>query len=193
MLKITGGELRGRNLRTPPGLETRPTAAKVRQALFNILAERVAGAVVADLYAGGGTLGIEALSRGAASCLFVEQRRQALGALRENLASLGLGARARVVATDAGRAGGWLAGLAPLDLVLADPPYGQGQVARLAALLAAGGLLAPQGLMVIEHSPRERPPLLAGLALADRRAYGQTELSFLALAGGAPTPADPTA
>lgn len=188
MIKITGGELRGRNLRTPPGLATRPTAAKVRQAIFNILAGRVAGARTADFFAGSGALGIEALSRGAADCLFVENRRDAILALRRNLTALGLTERARVATRDAlAASGGWI-GAGALDLILADPPYGQGLVAQLTRLCAQQGWLGPGGMLVIEHAPGERPPEDAGLRLFDRRAYGQTEVSFLT-PGHAPHPA----
>ncbi|MFH1034689.1 MAG: 16S rRNA (guanine(966)-N(2))-methyltransferase RsmD [Pseudomonadota bacterium] len=180
MLKITGGALRGRNLQTPPGLDTRPTGAKVRQALFNILAQRVPGARLADLFAGPGTLGIEALSRGAAHCLFVESRREVARLLTANLTALGLLDRATVLVADAARPGPGLTSHGPLDLLLADPPYNQGQVARLSALGAAGDFLAPGGLMVIEHSPQEQPTPTPGLVLADQRRYGQTMLSFLA-------------
>ncbi|MCA1990097.1 MAG: 16S rRNA (guanine(966)-N(2))-methyltransferase RsmD [Desulfarculus sp.] len=188
MIKISGGELRGRNLQTPPGLATRPTAAKVRQAIFNILAGRVAGARTADLFAGSGALGLEALSRGAAACVFVENRRDAIQALRRNLTVLGLADRARVIARDALAAGGGWAGAGSLDLILADPPYGQGLVAALIRLCAAQGWLSPEGVLVIEHAPGERPPEDAGLRLIDRRAYGQTEVSFLT-PGPAPHPA----
>ena len=187
MIKISGGELRGRNLHTPPGLATRPTAAKVRQAIFNILAGQVPGARAADVFAGSGALGLEALSRGAATCVFVENRREAVQALNLNLTALGLIDRARVVARDALAGGGW-AGAGSLDLILADPPYGQGLVAALTRLCAAQGWLSLEGVLVIEHAPGERPPEDAGLRLIDRRAYGQTEVSFLT-PGPAPHPA----
>jgi 16S rRNA (guanine966-N2)-methyltransferase len=180
MLKITGGALRGRNLKTPPGLDTRPTSAKVRQALFNILADHVRGARLADLFAGPGTLGIEALSRGAAHCLFVEHRREVSQVLRGNLAALGLEASSRVLVADAAQPGLELLISGPLDLVLADPPYNQGQVARLLKLCATDGFLAPGGLLVVEHAPQEPPPDQPGLELVDQRRYGQTLLSFLA-------------
>lgn len=187
MLKITGGALRGRNLKSPPGLDTRPTGAKVRQALFNILGARVAGVRLADLYAGPGTLGIEALSRGAASCLFVEHRREAAAILRANLAALALTPQAQVLMGDAGLASPALMSLGPRELVLADPPYNQGQVSRLLALCAAG-FLAPGGLLVLEHAPQEPPAPPPGLVLVDQRRYGQTWLSFLT-----PRPAEPMA
>jgi 16S rRNA (guanine966-N2)-methyltransferase len=180
LLKISGGELRGRLVKAPPGLATRPTAAKVREALFAILGQAVREARAADLFAGSGALGLEALSRGAAWCLFVDSAPAALKLLGGNLAALGLAERARVLGLDLGTAGAGrrLAEHGPFDLILADPPYGKGLVA-VALGLAAGGLLAPGGWLVIEHSPRERPEAPPGLELDDRRAYGQTELSFL--------------
>lgn len=184
MLKITGGAWRGRNLQVPPGLTTRPSGSKVRQALFNILGPRVVGARLADLFCGPGTLGIEALSRGAAWCLFVEQTPAVVQVLRANLAALDAQGRARVLVADA--AGPALAGQGPLDIVLADPPYRQGQVARLATLCAAGGLLAPGGLLVVEHAPQETPPEQSGLKLTDQRRYGQTMLSFLSTPSAQP-------
>lgn len=176
---MTGGELRGRNLRTPPGLATRPTAAKVRQAIFNILAGRVAGARAADLYAGSGALGVEALSRGAAACVFVERDRGAAKVLMANLAALGLTGKAQVMAAGLAEVAARLKAAGPFDLILADPPYARGQVEALIGLCAARGLLAPGGVLVIEHAPAERPAPPPGLALDDRRAYGQTEVSFL--------------
>lgn len=189
MIKVNGGDLRGRNLRTPPGLATRPTAAKVRQAIFNILAGRVAGARVADLYAGSGALGIEALSRGAAACVFVEEARPAAKLLMANLAALGLTGRSQVMTASVAAAAAGLAAAGPFDLILADPPYGRGQVEALAGLCARTGLLAADGVLVIEHAPTERPAAPAGLALDDRRAYGQTEVSFLTQRQPAPSSA----
>ncbi|MBI5522209.1 MAG: 16S rRNA (guanine(966)-N(2))-methyltransferase RsmD [Desulfarculus sp.] len=186
MLKITGGAWRGRNLQVPPGQDTRPSGSKVRQALFNILGPRLAGARLADLFCGPGTLGIEGLSRGASWCLFVENGPAALKALRANLADLGLEGRAKVLVADA--AGPALSSQGPLEIILADPPYRRGQVARLLALCAGPGLLAPGGLLVIEHAPQEPPPEQDGLELVDQRRYGQTMLSFWAPAPAQPIP-----
>ena len=180
MLKITGGRLRGRNLKVTPGLAIRPTGAKMRQALFNILGPRVADARVADLYAGSGALGLEALSRGAASCLFVENSRPAAQLIQASLDALGLTEQGRVLAAGLGAAVGALKAAGPFDLVLADPPYDKGQVARLLEQAAQGWLLAPQGLLIIEHSPKEAPEAPGGLEIVDHRRYGQSELSFLA-------------
>jgi 16S rRNA (guanine966-N2)-methyltransferase len=180
VLKITGGRLRGRPIQAPPGLATRPSASRLRQALFNILGPSVAGARVADLFAGSGCLGCEALSRGAAGCLFVEREPAACRLLQANLAALGLAGAGRVVKGDALAAHPALIKGAPYDLILADPPYERGMVAGVLANVVEGRLLAPEGRLVIEHSPRERPQPLQGLALLQTRAYGQSELSFFA-------------
>ncbi len=179
MLRVIGGELGGRRFKAPAGSDTRPTGDKVREALFAILGAAVQVERAADLFAGSGALGIEALSRGASRCLFVERRGAVLRVLRQNLESLGLKGRAQVLQADAAGPGKRLLDLGPVELVLADPPYDKGQVERLVALAGRYQFLAPGGWMVLEHSPRERPAPEYGLALADRRTYGQTELSFL--------------
>jgi len=178
LLKITGGELRGRVIKAPPGLGTRPTAAKMRQALFNILGPAVIGARVADLFAGSGALGLEALSRGAAWCLFVEKSPAVARLLRGNLEALGMTERGRVLTAGLTAAAGSLAQEGPFDLVLADPPYGQGLVKGVLQTTLRLGLLTPGGRLVVEHAPPERTPAPAGLAAVDHRRYGQSEFSF---------------
>src|SRR5437867_231202 len=143
-MRVIGGTDRGRRLAAPRGFSTRPTAGRVREALFDILGPAVAGMRVLDLFAGTGAIGIEALSRGAARAVFVERGRDALRALRANLAALHLSRdRARVVAGDAvatlpalGRSE------LPFDLVFLDPPYAT-TVARVLEALARGPLLKP--------------------------------------------------
>lgn len=121
-MRVIAGEFGGRSLIAPPGTSTRPTTDKVRQALFNSLTSMgvVADAVVADLFAGSGALGIEALSRGAARCTFVERDRDALAALRQNIATLGLQERCTVVAADVMA---WVPAMRNVDIALIDPPY----------------------------------------------------------------------
>lgn len=179
MLKITGGEHRGRNLRAPAGLGTRPTASKVREALFNILGPAVVGARLCDLFAGSGALGLEALSRGAEFVLFVERSLPVIKVLRANIEHLGLEDRAKVFRADAAAAGPSLAGFGQFDLVLADPPYEKGFVNPLVGLVCRTHLLRPGGLLVVEHSPAERPGEAPDLTVCDRRVYGQTELTML--------------
>ena len=118
-MRVIGGEFRSRVLKSVPGPDVRPTPDRLREALFNVLAPRISGAVFADLYAGTGAVGIEALSRGASKAIFVEQNRAALGVLRQNLKSLGLEARAEV---RSGRASALL-GTIGADIVFLDPPY----------------------------------------------------------------------
>lgn len=180
-MRVIAGDWRGRPLVAPKGEETRPTADRTREALFSMLLSRLGsfeGLAVADLFAGSGALGIEALSRGAASCLFVEQDRAALDALRTNLAKLdatGAGRRADV------RAGSVLAlgpAPAPLDLVMMDPPYGSG--AGLVALdkLARLGWIGPATWVSLETAkPEEVAP--AGFVLDATRVHGKARLTLL--------------
>ena len=175
MLKIIGGQWGGRRLHSPPGRHTRPSAARLREALFAILQTRglVLGARVLDVCAGSGALGLEALSRQAAFCLFVEKDQPTARLLKSNLAGLGAEALAQVHVGDfqSMTAGAF-------DLILADPPYQQGLAARIPLWAQQHGLLAPGGMLVVEHSPRETVPAPDGLKLADQRRYGQSLLSF---------------
>jgi 16S rRNA (guanine966-N2)-methyltransferase len=142
-MRVVAGELRGRRIDAPPGSDTRPTTDKVREAVFNALGslDLVRDASVADLFAGTGALGIEALSRGAAHCTFVERDRQAIRILRDNIERLGLSDRSRIVTGDAMS----IAGQLDVDLLLADPPYefdgwlGLLRAARAPFVVAEGG------------------------------------------------------
>lgn len=180
MLRIIAGSHKGRRLATPSGRSTRPTSDRVREALFNILGELAAVERVADLYAGSGALGLEALSRGADWCLFVDNSREAARTITANLETLSLDGRGLVVTADAARVHPFVLNRAPFGLILADPPYEQGAVARLMEMCAGQGLLKPQGVLALEHSPRERPPESPDWRLLDNRAYGRTEISLLA-------------
>ncbi|MEE8488351.1 MAG: 16S rRNA (guanine(966)-N(2))-methyltransferase RsmD [Gemmatimonadota bacterium] len=172
MLRVIGGELRGRRLSAPAGRSTRPTGARVREAWFSALGERLSGANVLDLFAGSGALGIEALSRGAALVRFVESDRAALKDLRANVKALDLEARVQVDRSDVFRA---LSRSGPgsltFSLALADPPYGSG----LAGKLVEVWLQKPfAGMLCIEHKRSE----LDGTQPDWSRTYGDTELSF---------------
>jgi 16S rRNA (guanine966-N2)-methyltransferase len=173
-MRVVAGTLRGRRLVAPEGRDTRPTSDKVRSAVFNALTslDVVRDATVVDLFAGSGALGIEALSRGARRCTFVESARPALAALRTNVSALGLGPRAEIVGLDAVRYVARRPG--PVDLVLADPPY---TFAAWSELLA--GLDAE--LVVAESGHAVDPP--AGWVTARERAYGGTVVTFLRPAG----------
>ncbi len=165
-MRIVAGRHRGRRLLAPPGETVRPTSDRAREALFNILSHGqlasegipFAGAAVLDAFAGTGALGLEALSRGAAEAAFIEQDREALATLRQNIAALGEDARSRIVSGDATRPP-----RAPLACALAflDPPYRSGVAAAALTALDAAGWLTPDALAVVELAAREgsrRPP-----------------------------------
>jgi 16S rRNA (guanine966-N2)-methyltransferase len=169
-MRVVAGELRGRRIESPVGTDTRPTTDMVREAVFNALGslDLVRDGRVADLFAGTGALGIEALSRGAAQCVFVERDRAALRVLRQNLTALGLEPRSRVVAGDALVQ----AALLDVDLVLADPPY---DFAQWPTLL--GSLRAP---FVVAEAGRSLESLdVPGWRATRSRRYGRTWVTFL--------------
>ena len=170
-MRVVAGEFKGRRLHAPRGARTRPTADRVREALFSMLGE-VSGARVLDLYAGSGALGIEALSRGAESATFVERDRQALAALRRNLEAVG--ANAEVIARDVGRFLARPAGT--FDLVFCDPPYDE--ASRVAAKLseALPATLEENARIVTESDKRN--PLLLPFPLVVERAYGDTRIAI---------------
>src|SRR5580704_9424331 len=146
-MRVIGGEFRSRVLKSVPGLDVRPTPDRLREALFNILAPRIHGAVFADLYAGSGAVGIEALSRGAAKAIFVEQKFAAVRAIRENLRSLGIEARAEV---RQGRATAMIPQL-EAGIVFLDPPYAlENEYSAALDLLGA----KPRALVIAQHPPR---------------------------------------
>jgi 16S rRNA (guanine966-N2)-methyltransferase len=179
---VTGGIFGGRTLRVPAGRGVRPTTDRVREATFARLGA-LGGARVLDLYAGTGALGIEALSRGAASVVFVERARASLDALRRNLAMLGLGESVRIVARDVAAAVADLGRARErFDLVLLDPPYETGEDERTLRAVVAARILAPGALLVVERSRRHALPPISGLALQDERRYGDTIVSRLAAA-----------
>ena len=175
-MRIIGGEAKGRRLKAPQGAGTRPTADRVRETIFNILGQRLSGERVLDLYAGSGALGLEAVSRGAATAVLVERDPKAAGICSENVAALGFGQRAQVLRSDVLAALPRLAG--PFDLVFIDPPYADGPAAAL-QLLADRNLVAPGGSVVAEHDKRDELAASFGdLTRMDVRRFGDTAVSF---------------
>lgn len=151
-MRIGSGALRGRKLRTPKGQETRPTSGRLKKSLFDVLAAELPEASVLDLFAGAGALGLEALSRGAASAVFVERGRRAAEAIRENIETLGLSERAHVVKADVRAALSKLSDTEPrFDVVFADPPYAGGDVERTLSALGESSILGESALVVVEH------------------------------------------
>jgi 16S rRNA (guanine966-N2)-methyltransferase len=180
-MRIIAGQWRGRPIVAPKGDATRPTADRTREALFSMLVSRIGSfedLAVADLFAGSGALGLEALSRGAASCLFVEQDKPALDSLRANLAKLGAKGDVRAQSVLAlGPA------LKPLDLIMMDPPYGTG--AGIVALdkLARLGWIGPATWISVETA-RNEPIELAGFTVDADKIYGKARVTLLRMAGG---------
>ena len=179
-MRIVAGSLRGRELSTPGGDATRPTAARAREALFAILAD-VSEARVLDLYAGSGALGLEALSRGAERLVLVESSKAAQRAIRQNLAALGVEARATLLPLRAEAALRALERLGPFSLVFADPPWADAQAALgVLEKLASSSLLAPAARLVLEHAARTPPTLKADSRLnpTDTRRWGDTAVTI---------------
>ncbi len=179
-MRVTGGTLRGRPLAAPAGRATRPTTDKVREALFGVLGS-LEGDRVADLYAGTGALGIEALSRGALSACFVEVASQACRTISKNLISLGLSDRGRVFQLDLARAGRVLASAGPFDVVFCDPPWTNFERAvDLVSRLPWSQLLGSCGRLCIEHPSREalQPTLPSEVVLVSTRRWGDTAVSI---------------
>jgi len=181
-MRIVGGEFRGRPLATPETAAIRPTSDRLRQALFDILAHTHdvpgEGTRVLDLFAGTGALGIEALSRGATSALFVDDRVEARGLLRRNVESLGLTGRTRIFRRDATRLGP--AGtVSPFGLIFADPPYGKGLGEAALAAARAGGWMLPDALAVLEERAGTVIALIPGLEAVDIRVIGDSQITFL--------------
>jgi len=175
-LRIVGGEARGRPLRSVPGSRTRPTADRVRQSLFDALGQRMDGLVVLDLYAGTGALGLEALSRGAARAVLMENDARACGVIFHNAAALGYDARCRVVRAELPDALQQLRG-ERFDLVFSDPPYALRAAQPTLAALRSNDLLAPRARVVLETDRREPAPTPPpDLRLADERRYGDTRV-----------------
>jgi 16S rRNA (guanine966-N2)-methyltransferase len=188
-LRIVSGEFRGKALVAPKGEATRPTSDRARQAIFNILehapwSRGLRDVRVIDLFSGSGALGFEALSRGAAFCLFVETDEAARGAIRENVDAMGLFGRTRVHRRDATQLGVRPGADGPaFDLAFLDPPYAKGLGEVALAKLAEGGWLAPDATVVFERGADEPPFEAPGYALLDARDYGAARVSFLRWSG----------
>jgi len=179
--RVTGGVARGLRL-IGPGGATRPLADRVKQSLFGGLADRLVGARVLDLFAGSGAAGIEALSRGAGACNFVEHDGRAVAAIEANLRTTGLAGRARVHQADVLRFLRQADGeLGRFDLVVLDPPYGDPAMLAALELLGGGALLAPGGIVVAKHFWRDGLPEAVGILRGQRtRRFGETALTFYA-------------
>lgn len=179
-MRIVGGEYRGRVLATPKSQAIRPTTDRTRESLFNILMhaypEALEGARVLELFAGTGAVGLEALSRGAASVLFVETSVEGRGLLRTNIEALALQGRARIFRRDA-TALGQVGTMEPFSLLFADPPYGTGAGDK-ALHAAAGGWLVPGALAILEEQADIEPNVGSPYRPLEERSFGETKMHF---------------
>ncbi len=180
-LRIIAGALKGRKLRSVPGTKTRPTANRIREAIFNIIAFQVRGSTVLDLFAGTGAFGVEALSRGAESVVFVDIDNDSISVLQENILNLSPQSRTKIIQWDLTRNLNCLRSLPPaFNLIFMDPPYNKNLIEPALLNLHSSRSMEKGARIVVEHSHRE--PVLTGqlpFEIADRRRYGKTLVSFL--------------
>jgi 16S rRNA (guanine966-N2)-methyltransferase len=186
-MRIVSGRFKGRTLKAPGDAGLRPTSDKVRQAMFNILEHAgfaadfsLEGARVVDLFAGTGALGLEALSRGAKYCLFIEDAAESRAIIRENVEALALTGASKIWRRDATNLGA-LDTLAPFDLAFLDPPYRKGLLAPALKGLATGAWLNPNALVIAEAAEDETMPVVEGYEMLDDRVYGDTRIAFMRL------------
>jgi len=181
-MRVVGGRFGGRTLSAPKSQAIRPTSDRLREALFNVLThaygDPVAGARVLDLFAGTGAFGIEAMSRGAAFALFVDDGAEARALLRGNSDALGAGGASKIYRRDATRLGP-VAPLAPFSLAFLDPPYGKGLAERTLVSARAGGWLTPDALAVVEEAAEAGFTAPDGFEELERRDYADTQVAFL--------------
>jgi 16S rRNA (guanine966-N2)-methyltransferase len=181
-MRIVGGRLRGRLLAAPASQAIRPTADRLRESLFNILVhaygDPITDARVLDLFAGTGALGLEALSRGAAFALFIDEGAEARALLRENVATLGLGGTTRIFRRDATKLGA-AHPIEPFSVAFLDPPYGRGLAEQALASARAGGWLAPGALVVVEEAAKPDFTTPEGFDEIERRNYDNSALIVL--------------
>ena len=179
-MRVESGNTRGRRLRSVSGRHVRPTSGRVRQALFNMLRERVPGSIFVDMFAGTGSVGLEALSQGARYVYFMEKDRRALAALHANVRHCGVEPQATVVAAELPQALHQLPATPQADIIFLDPPYTSHLAPATLSAVDERGLLASDGLIVWQHATQSQPHAPPSHELLTTRRYGNTQLSFLA-------------
>ncbi len=180
-LRIISGKLKGKRLFSPKGIKIRPTTDRIRESIFNILSSRILNAVVLDLFAGTGALGIEALSRGAAFAFFMDTDKDALSVIEKNIAACKLQGRIKIIRADAAKNNIALNnGVPSVNLVFMDPPYNKNLIKPALINLSASRLLQKNALIIIEHALTETlPEDVLEYKISDQRKYGKTLVSFL--------------
>ena len=181
-MRIVGGKFKGHSIAPPQGSATRPTSDRVRESVFNILAHGIEGLEldgcrVLDLFAGTGAMGLEAVSRGARFCQFVDDSAEARGLVRKNADGLGVIGLVKIWRRDATDLGP-CAPQPRFDLAFVDPPYGRGMGEKALTAMISGQWLNPHAIVVLEESQKAEVPAVAGLTLIDTRDYGETTIRF---------------
>jgi 16S rRNA (guanine(966)-N(2))-methyltransferase RsmD len=179
--KITGGNLGSRKLKSPKGMNVRPTPGRVKEALFSILQSRIEGSRFLDLFSGTGAIGFEAASRGADKVVCVEGHRETAHAIRDSAEQFGVAERVEVIAAPVDRALHRLEG--EFDIVFADPPYADELPMQMFRLLLERNLLAPDALVIFEHSARTILPEIPGYRGVREEVYGDVALAFFTPSG----------
>ena len=178
MIRVIGGTARGRRLQGPPGLRFRPTTGRVKEFIFSYLNQEVEGARLLDLFSGTGSLGIEALSRGAASVVFIEEDTRHIRILKDNVALCGFSAEAQIIRGDVFRHIKRLGeGGERFDIVLADPPFKQKLHERITKGVRQAGILARESLLLIEHEVHDSISMESSLRLIKQRRFGHCVVS----------------
>lgn len=184
-MRIVAGKFRGKQLETPQSNDIRPTSDRVREAVFSIIGSRIGphleGLYVLDLFAGTGALGFEALSRGAAHCVFIDTGIEARGLIRGHIEHFGVGGQTKLLKRDATDLGS-VERIKPSGLVFVDPPYGKGLGEKAIASALAGGWVAPEALIVLEERRDVSIEAPSGTRIVDRREYADTAITFLEVA-----------
>lgn len=180
-IRVIAGQLKGRRIPTLSGRATRPTSQRAREALFSILGEQIQGATMVDLFAGTGAVGLEALSRGAARVLFVEQNPPAGASIHRTLSQFKISSSSRVLVEDVSLAlqNSFLVGWRPFDVIFLDPPYRLPNIQQLMCQIEEADLIAPTGRIIYEHFHKTKPPLsIGGWTLIRTARYGDTGFTF---------------
>ena len=180
-MRIVAGTFGGRKIHVPKGRDIRPTTDKIRGAIFNALQSRgaVEGARVIDCFCGTGALGLEAISRGAERCVFIDNSRSSLDVAKENAAALGVKEEARFILKDAARLGPRPEGIPPATLVFIDPPYGEDLIAPALDVLHGSGWLAEGAILVLESGKKDRMTIPSVYETLDERIYKDTKITTL--------------
>lgn len=177
-MKVTGGDLKGREIKTPKGMDTRPTSGITRESIFNIIHDRIYDALVLDLYSGSGSFGIEALSRGAGFCIFTENSKNPIDCLRYNIKKFGLEEKSRILRKNLPGDIRTIISDKCFDIVFLDPPYSKAFVNKTLKELKTAPFINEKTIIIAEHSKEEAPDSSI-FNINDTRKYGKSLVSFL--------------